>query len=173
LWNLLREGNRKAFEWIYKREVDALFAYGSRFSKDEELVEDSIHDVFVYIWQKHKSLSELNNIRPYLLVSLRHKILNTAKKNQKVEHKEINDSFVSEQSSVEQKIIQSEFNLELKDRLKVSLEILSARQKEAIFLRYHNGLEYDDICDIMDISYQSVRNLISSGIKKLQKHIKS
>ncbi len=129
--------------------------------------------MFVYIWQKRESLSDLNNIRPYLLVSLRHKILNTAKKNQKVEHKEINDSFVSEQSSIEDGMIQSEFNLELKNRLKLGLEILSSRQKEAIFLRYHNGMEYDDICDIMDIGYQSVRNLISSGIKKLQKHLKS
>ena len=99
--------------------------------------------------------------------------MNTAKKNQKVEHKEINDSFVSEQSSIEDGMIQSEFNLELKNRLKLGLEILSSRQKEAIFLRYHNGMEYDDICDIMDIGYQSVRNLISSGIKKLQKHLKS
>ena len=169
----MQEGNRSAFEWIYNKEVEALYVYGRRFSNDEALIEDCIHDVFVYIWQKRSGLSPLKVIRPYLLVSLRHKILNSVKKQSKVEHKEINDSFVNEQPSIEDNITEQEFNVELKGRLKASLEILSSRQREAIFLRFNNAMEYEDICEIMDISYQSVRNLVSSGIKKLQKHLKN
>ncbi|NNE16152.1 MAG: sigma-70 family RNA polymerase sigma factor [Saprospiraceae bacterium] len=168
----MRQGNRKAFEIIYNNEVDALLNYGKKFTKDENLIEDAIHDVFIYIWQKKEGLNELTQIRPYLFVSLRHKILNVSKKQQKTEHKEINDSFLDKEVSVEDRLIDDEFQVELSTKVKKSFEVLSNRQKEAIYLRYQSNMAYEDICKVMDISYQSVRNLISTGVKKLQTHLK-
>ncbi len=52
------------------------------------------------------------------------------------------------------------------------MEILSNRQKEAVFLKYYNQMSYEDICDIMNINYQSVRNLISTALKKLNTELK-
>jgi RNA polymerase sigma factor (sigma-70 family) len=141
--------------------------YAKRISKDEEFIEDCIHDLFVNIWKSREGLADLDNIRPYLMVSLRHKLVKELKKKSKVELKEIEDGFLEKELSAEERIIGDEFDAELKGQLNESLKLLSGRQREAIYLRYNESMEYDDICAAMNINYQSVRNLISTGIKKL------
>ena len=54
------------------------------------------------------------------------------------------------------------------EKLQVALDSLSARQQEAIYLKFKEGLDYDDICTIMDLQYQSVRNLVAQAIHKLR-----
>lgn len=169
----MKSGNRRAFEFIYNKEIKALLLYAKRFTNDDSLIEDAVHDVFVYIWQNKEGLKDVDQIKPYLFVSLRHKVVNTIKKNQKTEHKELNDSFLEKEDSIEGKIIQTEFKAELSNQLQESFKTLSTRQREAIYLKYYEGLAYEDICTSMNINYQSVRNLISTGIKKLHLNLKN
>jgi RNA polymerase sigma factor (sigma-70 family) len=48
------------------------------------------------------------------------------------------------------------------------LDKLSPRQRKAILLYYIEEKKYEDICEIMQMNYQSVRNLIHRGISKLR-----
>jgi RNA polymerase sigma factor (sigma-70 family) len=172
LWMQLKNGERAALEIIYKNEITDLVRYGRRFTTDIELIEDCIHDMFIYIWSKRDSLSETDSIRKYLLVSLRHKLLNTLTKNKKTLLIEPDENLFESESSIETEITSRETHAEMKAEIEASMHILSDRQKEAIFLKFNNELSYDDICQIMNINYQSARNLISSGLKKLQTEIK-
>ena len=43
------------------------------------------------------------------------------------------------------------------------------RQKEAIYLKYQQGMDYEAIGEAMNISYQSVRNLTHSALSRLKK----
>ena len=146
--------------------------YACGYTKDIEKIEDAIHDIFVNLWKRKESLSDCDNIRPYLLISLRNAMLKAFKRSNKIELKEDNESFHGSDSSIEDDIIEAEFSQEMSTRLNQAFLILSDRQKEAIFLRYMESMDYDDICQIMDINYQSVRNLISKGVKKLSEYFK-
>ena len=73
--------------------------------------------------------------------------------------------------TIEDMMIQDETFESNKMKLQQSLEFLSSRQREAIYLKYYEEMSYEQICDIMDINYQSVRNLISKGIIELRKYI--
>ena len=53
-------------------------------------------------------------------------------------------------------------------QLQQALQQLSDRQREAVYLKYEKGLSYDEICTIMDINYQSARNLVATAIKSLR-----
>jgi RNA polymerase sigma factor (sigma-70 family) len=48
------------------------------------------------------------------------------------------------------------------------LGFLSPRQRTAIELYYIEERKYEDICDIMQMNYQSVRNLIHRGMMRLR-----
>ena len=48
------------------------------------------------------------------------------------------------------------------------MQQLSSRQREAIFLKFYEEMDYQEVAAAMDINYQSVRNLIFNGIKKLR-----
>jgi RNA polymerase sigma factor (sigma-70 family) len=50
------------------------------------------------------------------------------------------------------------------------LNNLSPRQYEAIVLRFYNKLSYLEIAEVMDVTEQSVRNLIQRGIESLRQH---
>ena len=73
------------------------------------------------------------------------------------------------------KIILEEYNHEQLERmsaLTASIEKyfhkLSPRQREIINLYYIEERKYDDICRIMGINYQSVRNLMHRSISRLR-----
>lgn len=46
---------------------------------------------------------------------------------------------------------------------------MTARQKEAVYLRYTMELSYEDISVLMDMSVQSLRNLLSRTMLKIRK----
>ena len=48
------------------------------------------------------------------------------------------------------------------------LDQLSPRQREALTLYYIEEKKYEDICEIMNMNYQSLRNLMHRGLTKLR-----
>ena len=73
--------------------------------------------------------------------------------------------------SIDQILINSETDAEQKNKLKLAFQQLSDRQKEILYLKYYSEMDYDEITKIMDLNYQSARNLVSRAIAKLSKHI--
>ena len=169
LWQNIKAGDRQSFSIAYDQNIDQLIRYGSRFTQDATLVEDCLHDLFVYIWQNREKLSDTDSIRNYLMVSLRRSIIKKVKKVSQAQN-EITDHDVAfgTELSIEDILSQTEMNAERAEKIKRAFDRLSARQKEAIYLKYYNDKDYEDICEVLDISYQSARNLVSSGIKKLR-----
>lgn len=62
---------------IYTEYVDVLFTYGTNLGFDKEIVKDSIHDIFVKIALDNTILSSVDNIKFYLLKSLKNKLFET------------------------------------------------------------------------------------------------
>ena len=74
VWNAFKSGDRKALDYIFNKYVKLLYAYGGKITKDQDLVEDCIQDLFVELWQRRHSLSEVTHIKYYLLKSLRRRV---------------------------------------------------------------------------------------------------
>lgn len=55
--------------------------------------------------------------------------------------------------------------------LRDALNALAPRQKEAIYLRFFEGLNYNEISGIMELNYQSARNLIHRAVEQVRKII--
>ena len=168
-WAALKAGDRKAFKKIYEAQIEALLQYGKRFSRDAQTIEDCVHDLFVDLWKRRAGLGMTDSIRRYLLVSLRRSIIRQNQKSSRTDNleqgRELDLPFTG---SVEKEIVDEELGLENKSRLSAAMNQLSARQQEAIFLKYHKNLAYEDVAEIMDINYQSVRNLVFNGISKMR-----
>ena len=54
------------FTNLYNEHVDNLFAFGSRFTTNRELLKDCIQDVFVKLFSKRDSLDAIENIESYI-----------------------------------------------------------------------------------------------------------
>ena len=170
LWKNMKQGDRSAFEMIYRNHIQALYKYGCRLSPDINLIEDCIHDLFLDLWNNRKSIGETDSIAPYLITALRRKVFRKSKKAQKTQLQESTETFDretifhwpeedTESSSKNQKQIQS------------LIQNLTARQKEIIYLKYIRGLDYEEIGDILNMKYQSVRNLVHRALLKMRKSV--
>ncbi len=169
LWDRLRSGEKSALKLIYEQQFDYLFNYGRRIFQNTELVEDCIHDLFVEIWQRHDSLGATDSIRKYLAASLRRKVISILKKEQKIQSSDSMEQMPFElELSIEDCIMNAELSQEQSQKLKMAFAKLTDKQKEILYLRFYQGLEYEQISDILDVKYQSLRNAVSRAIKNLR-----
>ena len=174
LWQQLRSGHKPALERIYRQEVDALYRYGRRLTENVPLVEDAIQELFIELWKRRESLGATDAIRPYLLVSLRRKIVRLSqKRDQQTLSWEEEQPPETETEAAESQLIAEEQTAETQQRLQQALQQLSPRQREILYLKYFQGLDYKDIAEAIGINYQSVRNTASAGLKALRKVLQS
>ena len=133
-------GNMAAFSQLYDLHINILFNYGLKLTIDKELLKDCIHDIFVKLYTKKEELGTIDNLKSYLFISLKNKLCDMEEEQRK-----------------------NEFSL-----VKRLLDQLSPRQREALTLYYIEEKKYEDICEIMNMNYQSVRNLMHRGLTKLR-----
>ena len=169
LWKQLKEGSKTALERIYSTYISSLLKYGRKFSRNDQVIEDCIQDLFIELWKNREGLGMTDSIQRYLLVALRRKVIRQLDKSKKwVSDNEPNELDFEVEIAVDQKLIALELSEERAAQVKAAMENLSKRQKEVIYLKYVSGLDYEDIGEIMGLNYQSVRNLVSNALKKLK-----
>lgn len=169
LWKDFLAGDEKAFENIYRVYVKPLYQYGSKFTLNKEVVLDSIQDLFVELFIHRQNLGETDNIKLYLYVSLKRKLTRTLRKNNLVQSFPDNELTFLSDYSLENEIFDNESEIKKINELNKALNMLTSRQKEAIYLKFVCRLKYEEIAQIMDLNYQSVRNLVCRAIEKLRK----
>lgn len=174
LWNHFKNGSEDALSHLYEQNVDFLFSYGNKFTKDEALILDEIQDLFVYLISKRKTLGETDNIRFYLLKSFKRRLLKVLKR--KVHVLDINENALDGSVVVFSKfeeIILDEEKYEMSLNLKRALSKLSSQQQEVLYYKFTCGLDYRQIGEMMSISYASSRQIFSRSIQTLKKYLKS
>ncbi|MFH5833333.1 RNA polymerase sigma factor [Halalkalibaculum sp. DA3122] len=170
LWELFLNGNLDAWEQIFTLYYEDLYGYGLKLSGRPELTKDCIHELFVVLWDRREHLSEVDSTKAYLLASLRRSLLKKIKKRRKYfeEQEEPLESIPKIQFSPEVILIKDEVKAEKLKALYKALDDLPSRQKEVLYLKYFNGMSYDEIEDILSIKYQSIKNHIYRAISNLR-----
>lgn len=162
------QGNTLAFSKLYNLHVNMLYNYGCRITTDMELLKDCIQEVFIKIYNKRTELDTVANFKSYIIISLKNKLCDESRKRVNLSDVSVDELDVVSGYNVEKDYIATE--KEMLDNVFITkmLNQLSPRQREAIVLYYIEEKKYDEICVLMDMNYQSVRNLIHRGISKLR-----
>jgi RNA polymerase sigma factor (sigma-70 family) len=174
LWNNLREGDEKSFSMLFERYYTDLVRYGNSLSPYDEKVQDCIQDVFTDIWVYRNTLQNSVVVKAYLLSSVRKRIARLYERDHIFRKTTSTDSiaFLLE-FSVDYELIDDDYATKEKVvHLNNLLNDLPARQKEALYLRYHQGLTVEQIAEMLDVNYQSASNLLHRGLLNLRKEWK-
>jgi RNA polymerase sigma factor (sigma-70 family) len=173
LWNSFRKGSPEAFEVIYKRYSNSMYNYGMHLFMDKTLVEDSIQDVFIEIWNRREYLGDTTSIKFYLLSSLKHKVLRRLATEEKWSQHILAGDFSNViQESVESQTIFEQSCKSVSDQVKRAIEGLPERQREIIEQRFYNNLSPQEISNSMKLSIDSTYTLLSRAIRELRKNLK-
>lgn len=174
LWKSFKKGDLKAYENLFNLFYQDLYGYGLKLCSRTELVRDSIQSLFVILWDRKEHLGEVRSVKAYLLASLRRKILKTLRQERKMNTLDLMQEIPvpAVQMSIEESIIQGELEEHQKQMLQDALKKLPERQKEILFLKYYNGMSYEEIEEILSINYQSIRNHIYRALERLRENFK-
>ena len=161
-------GNMAAFSQLYKLHINILFNYGLKLTIDKELLKDCIHDIFVKLYTKKDELGTIDNLRSYLFISLKNKLCDELRRRMYMSDTAVEEVSISTPTDVEDDYMEEEQRKNEFSLVKRLLDQLSPRQREALTLYYIEEKKYEDICEIMNMNYQSVRNLMHRGLTKLR-----
>jgi RNA polymerase sigma factor (sigma-70 family) len=172
LWKLFLGGDKKSFEAIYHHYVQLLYNYGRKFSTDEQVIEDAIHEVFLSIWKGRANLAVPVSVRYYLCTSLKRAIVRQFSKLDLQSGPLVQEEYqntLSPEISIEEQIIDRENAVSKMAEVKDSYNKLSQAQQQAVFLKFYQGKSTEEIAGIMGMGRQAIYKLIQRAIVQMRK----
>lgn len=167
IWNLCLEGDRKAFEILYRRYYPILYNYGKIYSNDADFVKNCLQNFFVKLISNYSGLSPTPSVRSYLLKAFRNALYNELKAEQ-VRHGILvccpddvltvkADQFLDEEDLSPRNLL-----------ISAAFRKLSSKQQEILYLYYIRELNHEEISDLLNINYQSSKNLLFRAVARLR-----
>lgn len=175
IWLAFKSGSELAFDYIYDTYFSKLYNYSLRFTTDTDLIKDCIQNLFVELWRRKENLADVQSIKFYLYKCMRHRIIQEVSKANKFVHEDdLEENYSFEVSfSHEFHLITRQISEENRARLLKAFDLLTKRQKEAVFLRYYDNLEYHEIAVIMQMKeVKYARTLVYRALDVLKASIR-
>lgn len=167
LIELLKGGDESAFAEIYSRYAENMAGFACSKLYSLEDARDLIHDLFVKLWENRKQLAISSNLKTYLYLLVRHRIIDKIRKN--ITREEYADGLKSLHYAYHNSIEQKIYLKELEDTIEKSLNELSPRVKEIYQMSRVEELSIKEIAEKLGLAEQTVKNQLSTALKHLQK----
>ena len=166
----IQKNDEQALALLMRKNYTDLYNYAARFTPDDALIKDCIQEVFISLWQRRQTVGVILSPKFYFLRAIKNKVLKSLDSAlRKIGNQTLPDEYdFSHEFSIEKVIIAKQVSEENSSRLKSILALLSKREKEVIYLKYYQYLDNGQIADLMNISRQSVYNLLHDAIRKLK-----
>jgi len=172
LWEDFLNGEDYALSHIYYQHVQGLYRYGKKFSNDDELIKDTIQDLFYDLIKTRHNLHGTDNIGFYLIASFRRKLAKSIRKRNVLSDITDEEFFQAEiVYSVEKELIEKEQLSERERLLQAGFNELAPKQREILYYRYICEFSYDQICKITSLKYDSARKQVFRALKSLRKAV--
>ncbi len=159
-------GDERKFRCLMEFISDDLFLFAMGFIRKKEIAEEIVSDVFVKTWENRSNLTEIENLKSYLFVSVKNSCISHIRKNRKenlITLHGFDDFMVPAVECPESQYI----NSEKLSAIYQAIEQLPPKCKLAFSLAKFSGLKYKEIAEIMDVSEKTVNNHLVFALKKL------
>lgn len=167
LIELLKGDDESAFAEIYSRYAENMAGFACSKLYSLEDARDLIHDLFVKLWENRNQLVISSNLKTYLYLLIRHRIIDKIRKN--ITREEYAESLKSLRYAYHNSIEQKIYLKELENTIEKSLNELSPRVKEIYQMSRVEELSIKEIAEKLGLAEQTVKNQLSTALKHLQK----
>ncbi|MCI5108815.1 MAG: sigma-70 family RNA polymerase sigma factor [Candidatus Pacebacteria bacterium] len=162
---------QKQFIESYDQFADDIFKHCFFRVSDKEVAIDMMQEVFTKVWKYVDDGNDIHNIRAFLYKVANNMIIDYYRKKKSVSLDKIEEGrevpFEIEDVGADEKIL-SESEVKI---ISGFLEKLEEPYKQAVVLRYIEGMSIDEIVEVTGESNNNVSVRINRGIKKLKKLI--
>lgn len=142
------EEKQPAFEEIYSRYANRLFAFCLRLSMNRDDAEDLFQEAFTRFYHRAWESEHVGNILSYLLASARNIFLNLRRGSERL------TALSDENGGVAMPQYETD---EIINMIGAALELLDLPYREAFVLRFYQGLSYREMSEITGDSIAALK----------------
>lgn len=171
----IQKGNRDAFNNMFRHYYPRVMAYVVAIVH-EEVAEDIVQDVFLYVWENREKLYAGAGFHSYLFQSAYTRCLDYFKKQHVIgkyaQYKESclldeYNNILKDDTSVMEELYSKDFYKHLYDLLGQ----LPAQRREAFILTYIKGMKAKEVAEMTGMPQRTVESHIYLTIKFLKEHM--
>ena len=167
-WNKVRVGNIPAFSEIFNKYYLPLYQFAGRFVNDAQKAEDIVQEVFVRLWTNRKDLRITSSLKSYLYVSVKNNAINCLRREKRLQFTEdFAVSHIHFLTTPEEQVIEDE----LVTAVQKAIARLPRRCRLVYLMKRYDGLNYQEIADILNISVNTVKTQMKRALKNLLNHL--
>lgn len=160
--------DERTFKMLFEKYYPLLTRFVWRYVNSKAVAEGLIQELFTILWEKRNELDMKTeiSIRSYMYRSARNLALNHLK------HQKIKDKYDSiwankkENPKIEYKENYNEIRIQ--KTIEHAIEQLPTRSKMVFKLSKYDGLTYEEIALVMNISVKTVESQMTRTLKKLR-----
>ena len=173
----IKNGDNKAFEYIFKNYYRGLCAYAYTFLNDRNASEEIVQDFFSELWIRHASLEVKLSLKLYIFRGIHNRCINYLKSiaiSQRrfekytqylLEEVELLD--INTESDEYERL----FSDSLENTIREAIDALALQQKQVFTLSRFHQKSYAEIATELDISINTVKTQMSRALQKLRNHL--
>lgn len=167
LLSAIYDGDRTAFDILFKRYYAVLCTYACRFVSLED-AEEIVQNLMVNIWEKRASIRISSSLKQYLFRSVYLGSLNSISQNET--KKRIEKIYYD--SIIDNEYFDTYQLKELNKRITKAVSDLPESYKEVFIMHRHDNLSYKEIAEKLNISPKTVDYRIQQALKILRTQFK-
>lgn len=167
-----QNSDQQAFKELYLVFFDKLYKFAFSILHSSEFAEEAVNDVFLNIWQKRKTLKNINSLTNYLYISTKNTSFNYLSKFRKERNTSLDDVLV--RFEIDELTPETAFfTAEVRHEIEQAINQLPPKTKLVFQMAKVEGLKYKEIAEILNISVNTIDNHVATAIKKLSHTLKS
>jgi len=167
---LCNKGNQLAQLEVYNRYQQAMYNTALRIVKNTAEAEDVMQESFITAFSKLNSLKDNATFGSWLKRIVINNSVSQYHKSKRFVH--ISDEEFKEEAEEDSYSIYSEDYTNIKaNRVLNCMEKLNTNYSQILTLHFIEGFDYEEICEILQISYANCRTLISRAKESLRKKL--
>jgi len=167
---LCQKGNQLAQLEVYNRYQSAMYNVALRIVKDTAEAEDVMQESFITAFQKLSSFKGTATFGSWLKRIVINNSIAQYRKNQRFT--EFSEDNITD-TGYEETVFESaeDYSSVATQQLKIGLDSLHSNYRTILTLHFIEGYDYEEICEILQISYANCRTMISRAKESLRKKI--
>jgi RNA polymerase sigma-70 factor (ECF subfamily) len=174
LMTLAAAGSMGAFETLVARHLSAVSRFCTKFLGNPAAGEDVAQDVFVEVWEARARYQPQRRFFMFLLTVARSRCLNHIRGDRRRAARAVEAAGPvegPEPAAATPEQLDALLESERRRQVRVALRELPPLQREALLLRFDQGLSYPEIARVVGKSEEAIRSRVHHGLKLLRRQI--
>lgn len=161
----IRSGDEIAFKYLFDTYFTSLCRFMYVYINDKPTIEESVLDIFVYVWENRDTLQIQLSFKAYLFQAARNKALNMLRqKKQIISLDEVDKDIMDiNESSLEEE--------ELYHLIQAAISELPEKCREIFLLSRNESLTNKEISEKLNISTKTIEAQITKALKRIKKYL--